>query len=196
MIKHRLFSKGEYVHALISNTTFPNIVFPVKAIIYDVKFDEKMPKYQIRITKFYDDLAFLKRYFFDTNFEKNFNGANTKFRFKRSQFSTKKELQDHLETNSETYLIIVDSIMCTKTSTQVMELYNNIQDFLVEKQIRELYELTTRQVYKDGQYYYETRGVFEAHLKKMLDVRVPKQKDFFDRLLYRPSGPDLDNLNL
>ena len=77
-----------------------------------------------------------------------------------------------------------------------MELYNNIQDFLVEKQIRELYELTTRQVYKDGQYYYETRGVFEAHLKKMLDVRTPKQKDYFDRLLYRPTGPELDNLNM
>ena len=195
MIKHRLFSKGEYIHALISNTNFPNIVFPVRAIIYDVKFDEKMPKYQIRITKFYDDIAFLKRYFFDTNFEKNFSGANTKFRFKRTQFSTKKELQEHLEANSETYLITVDSVMCTKSMNQVMELYNNIQDFLVEKHLRELYELSNRQVYKDGKYYYQTRGIFEAHLKKFLGDRTPTEKDYFDKLLHRPDSKDYDNLN-
>ena len=196
MIKHRLFSKGEYIHALISNTSFTNVLFPVRAIIYDVKFDEKMPKYQIRIVRFYDDLSFLKRYFFDTNFEKNFNGANTKFRFKRSQFSTKNELQEHLEANAETYLITVDSVMCTKTLNQVMDLYNSIQDFLVEKNLRELYERSTRQVYKDGKYYYETRGVFEAHIKKFLGDRVPNQKDYFDKLLYRPNGPDYDNLNM
>ena len=195
MIKHRLFSKGEYIHALISNTNFPNIVFPVRAIIYDVKFDEKMPKYQIRITKFYDDIAFLKRYFFDTNFEKNFSGANTKFRFKRTQFSTKKELQEHLESNSETYLITVDSVMCTKSMNQIMDLYNNIQDFLVEKHLRELYELSNRQVYKDGKYYYQTRGIFEAHLKKFLGDRTPKEKGYFDKLLYRPDSKDYDNLN-
>lgn len=196
MIKHRLFSKGEYIHALISNTSFTNVLFPVRAIIYDVKFDEKMPKYQIRIVKFYDDLSFLKRYFFDTNFEKNFNGANTKFRFKRSQFNTKKELQEHLEANAETYLITVDSVMCTKTLNQALDLYNSIQDFLVEKNLRELYEMTTRQVYKEGQYHYETRGVFEAHIKKFLGDRVSKQKDYFDKLLYRPNGPDYDNLNM
>ena len=194
MIKHRLFSKGEYIHALISNTSFPNVVFPVRAIIYDVKFDDKMPRYQIRITKFYDDIAFLKRYFFDTNFEKSFNGGNTKFSFKREQFKTKKELTEYLEANAETYLVVVDSIMCTKTLNQVTELYNNIQDFLIEKNIRELYEMATRQVYKDGQYYYESKGVFEAHLKKFLDERKPNQKGYFDKLLYRPTGKEYDDL--
>ena len=41
MIKHKLFSKGEHIHALISNSRYSNIVFPVRAIIYDVKFDDK-----------------------------------------------------------------------------------------------------------------------------------------------------------
>jgi hypothetical protein len=196
MIKHRLFSKGEYIHALISNTNYPNIVFPVRAIIHDVKFDEKMPKYQIRIVKFYDDISFLKRYFFDTNFEKNFKGGMTKFRFKREMFSTKKELAEHLEANAETYLITVDSVMCTKTQNQIMDLYNNIQDFLIEKNLRDLYELSTRPVYKNGKYFYETKGVFTAHLKKFLGDRLPKIKDYFDRLLYRPNGSELDDLNM
>ena len=196
MIKHRLFSKGEFIHALISNTTYPNIVFPVRAIIYDVKFDDKMPRYQIRIVKFYDDIGFLKRYFFDTNFEKSFTGGHTKFRFKRDQFSNRTELAEHLEANPETYLITVDSVMCTKTLNQIMDLYNSIQDFLIEKSIRELYEMSTRQVYKKGQYYYESKGVFVAHLKKMLGDRIPSMKDYFDKLLYRPSGTEYDDLNL
>lgn len=196
MIKHRLFSKGEFIHALISNTTYPNIVFPVRAIIYDVKFDEKMPMYQIRIVKFYDDIKFLKRYFFDTNFQKGFNGGMTKFRFKRNQFKTKVELAEHLEKNPETYLITVDSVMCNKTYNQIMDVYTSIQDFLIEKQIRELHELSTRQVYKNGQYYYESRGVFVAHLKKFLGDRIPKIKDFFDKLLHRPASNEYDDLNL
>ena len=194
MIKHRLFSKGEYIHALISNSRYSNIVFPVRAIIYDVKFDEMMPKYQIRIVKFYDDINFLKRYFFDMNFDKNFEGGSTKFRFNRSNFKTKQELVKHLEANAETYMIVVDSVMCTKTYDQIMELYNNIQDFLFEKQVRELYELATRESYAKGQYYYESRGVFEAHLKKFLGDREPALKDYYDKLLFRPTGPQYDNL--
>jgi len=194
MIKHKLFSKGEHIHALISNSRYSNIVFPVRAIIYDVKFDDTMPKYQIRITKFYDDINFLKRYFFDMNFDKNFEGGSTKFRFNRTNFKTKEDLTKHLEANSETYLIVVDSVMCAKTHNQIMELYNSIQDFLIEKEIKVLYEKATRSSYSKGQYYYESKGVFEAHLKKFLGDREPKIKDYYNKLLYRPTGPEYDNL--
>lgn len=194
MIRHRLFSKGEYIHALISNTRYSNIVFPVRAIIYDVKFDETMPKYQIRIVKFYDDINFLKRYFFDMNFEKNFKGGTTKFRFNRDNFKTKDELTKYLEANAETYLITVDSVMCTKTYNQIADLYLNIQDFLIEKDLRELYERATRGSYSKGQYYYESKGVFEAHLKKFLGDRAREDSKYYDKLLFRPIGPDYDNL--
>jgi len=194
MIRHRIFSKGEYIHALITNTRYSNIVFPVRAIIYDVKFDDTMPKYQIRIVKFYDDINFLKRYFFDMNFEKDFKGGSTKFRFNRDNFKSKEELTKHLEANAETYKIVVDSVMCTKSYPQIQELYINIQDFLIEKELRELYERATRSSYSKGQYYYESKGVFEAHLKKFLGKREPSEKDFYNRLLFRPIGTDYDNL--
>ena len=84
--------------------------------------------------------------------------------------------------------------MCTKNYNQILDLYNNIQDFFIEKNIRELYELTTRQVYKEGMYHYESRGIFVAHLKKFLDKRIPKYKKYFDKLLYRPTGSEYDNL--
>ena len=59
MIRHRLFSKGETVYALLSNFRHPNILFPVQAVIYDVKFDGDMPQYMLKINKFYDDISFL-----------------------------------------------------------------------------------------------------------------------------------------
>ena len=60
MIQHKLFAKGEYCHALISTAANPNILFPVRGIIYDVKMDEYNPQYQLKIVKFYDDINFLK----------------------------------------------------------------------------------------------------------------------------------------
>lgn len=195
MIKHRLFSKGEYIHALISNARYSNIVFPVKGLIYDVKFDENMPQYQIKIVKFYDDLNFLKRYFFDMRFKKDFENGIVRFKFKRQNYKNREELQKHIDAGEETYFIVVDSVMCTKTSVQIFELYNNIQDFLIEKGIRDLYEMCTRKVYSKGSYYYQSKGVFQAHLKKFLDERVPKDPKYFDKLLFRPDSKDLDEIN-
>ena len=61
MIKHKLFSKGDQIHALISTTQQPNLLIPVRATIYDVKFDDVNPQYQIRVKKFYDPIYFLKK---------------------------------------------------------------------------------------------------------------------------------------
>mgnify|MGYP000291537859 CR=1 FL=1 len=55
MIKHQLFAKGDTIHALISTTQNPNILFPVRATIYDVKFNDINPQYQIRIKNLYDN---------------------------------------------------------------------------------------------------------------------------------------------
>ncbi len=194
MIRHKLFSKGEHIHVLISNNRYSNVVFPVKAIIHDVEFNDKMPRYQIRITKFYDEIDFLKRYMFDMKFDKNFEGSFTTFRMSRQKFSNIKDFQNFININWETYLIVVDSVMCVKTYTEVLELYNNIQDFFIERTIKELYELSTRNTYSKGKYYYGSKGIFQAHLKKFLDERAGKETDYFDKLLFRPKSNELDNL--
>jgi hypothetical protein len=194
MVRHKLFSKGELINVLISNNRYSNIVFPIKAIIHDVEFDEKMPRYQIRILKFYDDLDFLKKYMFDMKFDRAFSGGSTSFRVARQRFSNLKDFQNYIDSKWESYLIIVDSVMCVKTHAEVTLLYNNIQDFIIEKTIRDLYELTLRSTYSKGKYYYESRGVFEAHLKKMLDKRAGTSHDYFDKLLFRPKSVDYDNL--
>jgi hypothetical protein len=194
MIRHKLFSKGEHIHVLISNNRYNNIVFPVKAIIHDVEFNDKMPRYQIRITKFYDDLDFLKRYMFDMKFDRNFEGALTSFRISRQKFSNVKDFQNYIDSKWETYLIVVDSVMCVKTHKEINELYNNIQDFFIEKTIKDLYELSTRNTYSNGSYYYGSKGIFEAHIRKFLGDRAGTSKDYFEKLLFRPRTVDLDNL--
>lgn len=194
MIRHKLFSKGEYIHVLISNNRYNNIVFPVRAIIHDVEFSEKMPRYQIRITKFYDDISFLKRYMFDMKFDRNFDGALTTFRISRKKIKSVKDLQNYIDLKWETYLIVVDSVMCVRTYGEVIKLHNNIQDFFIEKTIKDLYELSTRNTYSKGKYYYESKGVFQAHIKKFLDTRAGTSVDYYDKLLYRPKSVELDDL--
>jgi len=194
MIRHKLFSKGESIHVLISNNRYNNIVFPVKAIIHDVEFNDKMPRYQIRITKFYDELDFLKRYMFDMKFDRNFNGVLTSFRISRQKFSNVKDFQNYIDSKWETYLVVVDSVMCVRTYNEINELYNNIQDFFIEKTIKDLYELSTRNTYSNGSYYYGSKGIFEAHIKKFLGDRAGVSKDYFEKLLFRPRTIDLDNL--
>lgn len=194
MIRHKLFSKGEHIHVLISNNRYNNIVFPVRAIIHDVEFNDKMPRYQIRITKFYDDIDFLKRYMFDMKFDRNFDGALTTFRIARQKITSVKDFQNYIESKWETYLIVVDSVMCVRTHGEIIELYNNIQDFFIEKTIKDLYELTTRNTYSKGNYYYESKGVFEAHVKKFLGDRAGTSSEYFNKLLFRPKSIELDHL--
>ena len=194
MIRHKIFTKGEHIHCLITNSRFPNVLIPVRAFIHDVEFNDKMPRYQIRITKFYDELDFLKRYMFGMKYDKSFQGGYTKFNLTRKNFKTRKELENQINSNWEAYLLVVDSVMCARTYEEIRELYTNIQDFLIEKKIKELFELSNRSTYSSGKYFYKSRGIFEAHLKKFLGDRYNGDSLYFDKLLYKPTSKELDDL--
>lgn len=194
MIRHKLFAKGDHIHSLITNSKFPNVLMPVRAIIHDVEFDDKMPRYQIRITRFYDDLDFLKRYMFGMKYDKSFEGGYTKFNLTRKNFKTRKELENQINSNWETYMIVVDSVMCARTYSEITELYNDIQDFLIERKFKEIFEMSNRTVYKNGKYFYKSRGVFDAHLKKFLGDRWDGDPEYFNKLLYKPKSTELDDL--
>ena len=194
MIRHKLFSKGDHIHTLITNSKFPNVLIPVRAFIHDVEFNDKMPRYQIRITRFYDDLDFLKRYMFGMKYDKSFSGGYTKFNLSRKRFKTRKELEDQINSKWDSYLLVVDSVMCARTYDEINTLYNNIQDFLIEKKFKELFELSNRSTYSTGKYFYKSRGVFEAHLKKFLGDRFDGNSEYFNKLLFKPKSVELDDL--
>lgn len=195
MIKHKLYTKGERIYALLSNKRFPNILFPVRAIIYDVKFDDTMPRYMLKIDHLYDDIDFLKRYFFGLTFDGDFEGKQTKINLKRKEYSTVTDLEKLFAEKWESYMFVVDSIFCVKTQYELNELFKNLQDFFIEKHLKELYELSNRSFYSKGQYYYHTKDEFAIALKKFLDNRKPDRKDYFDKLLYRPDSAELDKID-
>jgi hypothetical protein len=195
MIKHKLFTKGEKIYALLSNKRFPNILFPVRAIIYDVKFDESMPRYMLKIDQLIDDIDFLKRYFFGLTFDGGFDGKQTKINLKRQEYKTVVDLERLLAEKWESYMFVVDSIFCVKTRAELNELFINLHDFFVEKHIKEMYELTNRSSYSKGQYYYHTKDEFTIALKKFLGERLPDKKDYLDKLIYRPDSVELDKID-
>jgi hypothetical protein len=197
MIQHKLFAKGEYCHALISTSSNPNILFPVRGLIYDVKMDEFNPQYQIKIVKFYDDINFLKRYFFWGKFQRNFKGKESWFRFKRSDFSTCEEFENAVANPDkwESYTVVVDSVMTSRTEAEIIDLYNTVQTFLIEKSIKDIFEMSTRTFYRKGQYYFQTKEEFQIALKRFLKDREPNHKGWINEIIHRATFDELDGLD-
>ena len=196
MIKHKIFSKGEYVQALISTTQQPNIIIPVRGLIYDVKFDDINPQYQIRVKKFYDTMYFLKQNLFGGRFIRDFEGGETRINAKRTNYKNTEELVEGLfdGDNWKKYLIVVDSVFCTKTLDEQMVLFNNLQSFMIESKIKEIYELSTRYPYRKakGEFAYESKGEFITALKKFLGDRIPQDKEWLDNMFYNPTSKEMD----
>lgn len=196
MIKHKLFSRGEYVYALLSDAQNPEYMFVVKGLIYDTKYDDISPLYQLKIVEFFDDIDFLKRFFFQSSFKKDLNASKyTRINLKRDLYKTREDLLQAVGgPNWKSYLVVVDSIYCASTQHEIFELLRKLQDFMIEKRLKEIYELSNRFIYNKGQYYFQTRGLYEIAIKNFLGDRLPKDKDYFDKLLYRPKSTELDKI--
>lgn len=198
MIHHELYAKGEYCHALISSKTHPNILFPVRALIYDVKMDEYNPQYLIKIVKFYDDINFIKRWMFWYKFPRTFDtNADTWFRFSRTKYNSIEEFESRIADGEDfqKYMVVVDSVMCTKTEYEMRELFNTVQTFLIEKDIKNIFELSTRTYYKTGQYYFKNRDEFMTSIRKMLKGKEPNRKNWLEDIVARPTFEDLNDLD-
>jgi len=190
LIRNRVYDKGTVVYALISPKGKYDTLFPVKGIIYDVKHSDSIVEYQIRISHFYDDINFIKRHFISAQFERDFDGKMIHLRTKYSRFKSIKEFNEHiLSTN---FIVVVDGPMVHKRRHEMQTLFNNIHDFFIEKKIASVYDTCSRSYYNDGTYYYKSKGVFKAHLKKFLGDRGYGTDSFLDDILYRPSADRLD----
>ena len=197
MIKHKLFAKGEYIQALISTSQQPNVLIPVRAMVYDIKFDDINPQYQIRIKKFYDTMYFLKQNLFGGRFIRDFEGANTRINAKRTNYKNIEQLSDELFNGDswKKYLIVVDSVFCTKTLEEQQILFNNLQTFMIEQKIKEIYEMSTRYPYRlaGGEFAFDSKGEYITALKKFLGDRIPKDEKWIDSIFYNPTAREMDN---
>lgn len=197
MIHHRVFPKGEYCHALVSSRSNPNILFQVRGLIYDVKMDEFNPQYRLKIVRFYDDINFLKQNLFGYKFQRDFKNRDCYFRFKRDNFDTREEFEQHITTHKswDKYTVVADSIMCTKTEADSTQMLNQINTFLIEKHIKEIYEIASRTTYRKGDLHFRNKDEFKLAVKRFLKDKMEVTDDWIDDVITRPFHSDLDDLD-
>ena len=178
-IKHELFNKGEKRYALISPSSDPRLLFPVKVIIKDIKFEEYNPKYLVKIIKFYDSFTYLKNNFLDIKFVWKFDANPKPFNkdilnaVYGGDVKTTEELINKLYENSDRNCFVVDSIFVTQLYDQLEKLFIDLQDYFIESSIKDLKFLTTRAFYK-GQYSIQTHRAFFNRLRKFIGDLVTK----------------------
>ena len=160
------------MYALLSSHTHPNILIPVKAIVKDVKYDEINPEYFIKITKFYDNILFLKKYLLNMNFSNKFNKRARNFPLDSSKFTNKQELLESISgKNESTYYLIVDSIMTKKWKGEMVELFNKVSDHLIQKRFQENREMMTR-IFYSGKYRMSGEAEYNARLSKFIGDKL------------------------
>lgn len=173
MIKHKIFHKGEKIYALLSSYSNPNVLIPIKGIIKDIEFDEVNPRYQIRAVKFYDSINFLKKNLFDCSFPYRFDRRPRKFKINKNKPRSVDELQYRLNANDrQRYYFVVDSIMAFQFRNEMTEMFNMLQDHIIEKKFRELRDEMTRTFYKNSTYSLDSWSEFYARLGQFIGDRV------------------------
>jgi len=180
MKAHRIFDKGQTIYCLLASHTNPNILLPIKGIIMDSKWDPVNPLYQIRITKFYDSMRFLNKYFFDMNFRHVFENRARKMILKKEDYKTAKVLEERLnDTDRERFYIVIESVMCTKTKVNLSALFEKVQFYIISKNLKEIRETSVRPFFK---------GALSLDSVKEFDARY--KKGFYDK--FKSAKIDID----
>jgi hypothetical protein len=183
MKKHRVFNKGDYVHCLLSSHNHPDIFIPIKGIIKDTKWDPVNPLYRVKIIKFYDNINFLKKYFFDTNFKYKFDIRAKPFPLKIENFKRVTDLEERLnEKDSDRFNVVVESVMCTKTHVELRELYDRVQFFIISRNYKEIRELCSRAFYK-GSFSVDSISEFNKRFKIAWEDKFKKANFDIDKYL-------------
>lgn len=179
MINHKLFVKNEKVHALITSTSEPNILIPAKVKIIDVKYDNVNPEYLIEVIKFYDNINFLKRYFLNMPFRQTFHYKSRNFIIDQKKIKTKLQLYNLIK--ERRLRIIIDSIMTVKYEGQMFSLFNKIQNHIIEKNLREIRDISTRPRY-NGVYRIKTKEEFKKRTINFIGDKIKDNKKIdFDK---------------
>ena len=165
MKRHRIFNKGETIYCLLSSQSHPDILLPVKGFIVETRWDRVNPKYKIKILKFYDTLATLKKYYFDMRFSWDFDVKLQPITLKAKDYDRTSDLEQRIHGENEArYYVIVDSIMCVKTVAQAKDLFGRIQFYIISKKYKEIREASVRQFGK-GAFTVDSRNEWDARFK-------------------------------
>jgi len=163
---HRIFTKGQVVYTLLSSHNRPNVLLPIKGLIVDTAWDPVNPQYKIKIIKIYDNMKFLKKYFFDMNFKYEFDNRARKMPLKKEDFKTTRSLEERFNLQDmDRFYVIVESVMCTKTKVDLEKLFEKIQFYIISKNLKEIRESTVRPFLK-GQFSLDSTQEFDIRFKR------------------------------
>lgn len=173
-MKHRVFNKGDKIHGLLSSQSKPDILFPIKGIIMDTKWDPVNPRYKVKIIKFYDSINFLKKHFFEMNFSRSFTSQLGPLPLKKTDYHSIESLEKRLnDKDAERFYVILDSVMCVKTKPELQDLFERIHFYLISKRFKEIRELSSRSFFK-GPLSLDTMLEFDVRFKRFWSDKFEK----------------------
>jgi hypothetical protein len=180
MYKHRVFNKGEYCYGLVSSANNQNVLIPCKLLIKDVSWDYSNPKYKVKIVKIYESIHFIKKFLYDKSFKKDFKGNPMPFYVTNKDISSVSDLENEFNgEEEEKYYIIIDSLMCVKHKTEMVDLFNKMQTYLIASVLSEFKHMTRRQLYK-GPFKLDSQKEFFIRMKKSFEDTFEDSKIDFE----------------
>lgn len=174
MIKTQILDKKSICHALLTSTSDPETIIPIKGVIEDVFFEEDIPVYSIRIIKFYDGIHFLKSSFIGKPFLTNYRGKPKPLSIPK-EIKTLVDMENWLGEKSR-YRFCLDSNMTVRTKIEMLELFNKIQEYLICQKLRSIKKIVLRTPY-DGQLKLNSNAEFDNRMKRAFSDLFKSEND-------------------
>jgi hypothetical protein len=163
MIKGNLLDKKSICHALIYSTSSPEIMIPIKGIVEDIHFEEDIPKYSIKLIKFYDNINFLKENFIGKPFLLKHKAKPKSFQIPK--FKTVVELENWFIDECP-HRFCIESTFVVRTKIEMTELFNKIEEYVLIKHLRIIRESSLRSLYQ-GPFKIQSKIEFKERLRRM-----------------------------
>jgi hypothetical protein len=181
MIPKDIFNKNEICYAFLTSYNEPNVLIPVKGIIKDIRFKQDFPTYLIEITKFYDNVMFLRNYLINMTFYKTLDSISTFF-LKLPDFKSIGELQAFIDANEVT--VVVHGIFTFSKKQNLVKYFNKMNDYNIHLNLLALQNNITRSFYS-GDLRISNKLEFAKRLEKFFGDKFPTETGLTFKKLMR-----------
>lgn len=194
-----VFNKNEEVYTLLFGQSNPNLFFLTKCKIIEILYDKRFPKYVIQVLDMYDDIKFIKKYFFKTNFRYaskkskidtyrfEYNAVYAPNRLRNiAGLTTKHEIlnllqgkEDYTTPRGRVYknadykhFFIIESPYCFNTKKDMLEAYVQITNYHITRHFQQIIPYLFRDEYVND-------------LDSIYDVTEERFKEVIQDLMYQ-----------
>jgi hypothetical protein len=163
MIKDKLLDKKSICHALLYSTSSPEVMIPIKGIVEDIHFEEDIPRYTIKLIKFYDNIHFLKENFIGKPFLLKHKSKPKAFHIPKIRLVS--ELENWFIDECP-HRFCIESTFVVRTKIEMTELFNKIEEYILIKHLRSIRDSSLRSLY-EGPFKIQSKIEFKERLRRM-----------------------------